>query len=101
MLNFVIDNQLLYEWIVLSADVSFLLGVEQEGSVFYLSKLVLYPFVKHTWKTSIDVSQCSSLFFFLFLGNLCLYYVFITLICSMYLAQWSPNFLIMQKKFNQ
>lgn len=66
MLNFVIVNELLHERIVLSADVSFPLGVEQEGSVFYLSKLVLYPFVKHTWKTSIDVSQCSSFFFLFF-----------------------------------
>lgn len=82
MLNFVIVNELLHERIVLSADVSFPLGVEQEGSVFYLSKLVLYPFVKHTWKTSIDVSQCSSFFFLFFLGSLRFYYVFITLICS-------------------
>lgn len=42
------------------ANASFSLGVEQEESVSYLSKLVLYPFVKHTWRTNIDVSECNS-----------------------------------------
>lgn len=70
--NILIVNKLWPEWIILSAYVSFSLGVEQEGSVSYLSKLVLYPFVKHTWKISIDVSQYISFGF-----SLCLFSVFI------------------------
>ena len=70
--NFIIVNKLWHEWIILSANVSFSLGVAQEGFVSYLSKLVLYPFVKHTWKINIDVSQCNSFGF-----SLCLYSVFI------------------------
>lgn len=38
---------------------SFPSGVEQEGSVSYLSKLVSCPFVKHTWKINTDVSLCN------------------------------------------
>lgn len=64
--NFIVVNKLWHEWIILAANVSFSLGVEQEESVSYLSKLVLYPFVKHTWKTNIDVSECNSFGFTLY-----------------------------------
>ena len=39
----------------------------------YLSKLVLYPFVKHTWKINIDVSQCN---YVILLGLVYVYILF-------------------------
>lgn len=74
--NFAIVNKWCHEWMILSANVSFSLGVEQEGSGSYLSKLVLCPFVKHTWKINTDVSQCHSFHF-----TLCLDSGFIPSIC--------------------
>lgn len=71
-MSFAIVNKLRDEWIMLSANVSFSLGAEQEGSVSYLSKPVLYPFAKHTWKINIDVSQHNSFGF-----TLCSYSSFI------------------------